>query len=133
MHRNQENPVMVKKIKDIPESLSREIKGFEELFSEYMDSEENKEKIRKERENQKGSEQYELQHFLEQENHRLTGIEILFTKKLPSKLNFSQTEKLTVMQMQTKRDVLEKIILEISKNDSHFNKNLQSMFNAHFS
>jgi len=124
---------MVKKIKDIPESLSREIKGFEELFSDYLESEESKERARKDRENQKGTEQYELQHFLEQENSRLTGLEVLFTKKLPAKLNFSQTEKLTVLQMQNKRDTLDKLILEVSKSDSLFLKNLQSMFNAHFS
>ena len=68
------------------------LKGFEDVFADYVQSEDYKDNERKERENAKIGEQYELQHFLEEENARLSALEIFLTKKIDShktRLNFS--------------------------------------------
>lgn len=126
---------MSKKIGNIP--LTKEalegLKGFEDVFEDYVDSEEYKELERKERENSKVGEQYELQLFLEQENARLTGLEVFLTKKIALKTNFSQTEKIMQQQIERKKLLKEKMIPEFKKLDSAFQKNLIQVFNAHFS
>jgi hypothetical protein len=109
------------------------LKGFEDVFEDYVESEEYKELERKEYENSKVGEQYELQHFLEQENARLTCLEIFLTKKVSLKTNFSQTEKLTLQQVERKRVLKEKLFNEFKKLDSPLQKNLAQFFNAHFS
>lgn len=108
------------------------LKGFEDVFEDYVKSEDYKEIERKERENSKVGEQYELQHFLEQENDRLSALEIFLTKKIPLKMNFSQTEKLILIQIERKAVLKEKISDELSKLDSAFQKNLAHMMNSHF-
>ncbi len=125
---------MSKKIGNI--NLSKEfvegLKGFEEVFEDYVDSEEFKEKERKDRDGKSG-EQYELQHFLEQENDRLTALEVFLTKKVPLKTNFSQTEKLLQQQVERKKILKEKLLAEFKKLDSALQKNLAQIFNSHFS
>ena len=108
------------------------LKGFEDVFEDYVKSEDYKEIERKERENSKVGEQYELQHFLEQENARLSALEVFLTKKIPLKMNFSQTEKLILLQMERKAVLKEKLSDELIKLDSVFQKNLAQMMNSHF-
>lgn len=62
----------------------KRLKGFEDVFIDYVKSEDYKEHERKERDNSKVGEQYELQHFLEQENARLSALEIFLTKRFHS-------------------------------------------------
>ena len=125
---------MSKKIgdKNVSKELLEGLKGFEDVFEDYVKSEEYKDNERKERENAKVGEQYELQHFLEQENSRLSALEVFFTKKIPLKMNFSQTEKLTLHQMQRKTVLKEKLNDEIVKLDSQLQKNLAHLMNSHF-
>nr|BDT28808.1 hypothetical protein BHI3_22740 [Bacteriovorax sp. HI3] len=117
-------------------NLSKEVlaglKGFEDVFEDYVKSEEYKDHERKERENAKVGEQYELQHFLEQENDRLSALEIFLTKKIPLKMNFSQTEKLILLQMERKKVLKEKMSTELAKLDSPLQKNLAQLINSHF-
>ena len=117
-------------------SVTREVfeglKGFEDVFEDYVKSEDYKEHERKERDNSKLGEQYELQHFLEQENSRLSALEIFLTKKIPLIINFSQTEKLILQQMDRKRILKEKISVELIKLDSPLQKNLAHLMNSHF-
>lgn len=126
---------MSKKIGNI--NLSKDaldgLKGFEDVFEDYVESEEYKENERKERENNKVGEQYELQHFLEQENLRLTGLEVFLTKKISLKTNFSQTEKLMQVQVERKKVLKDKLSAEFKKLDSALQKNLATIFNSHFS
>lgn len=126
---------MSKKIGNI--NLSKDaldgLKGFEDVFEDYVESEEYKESERKERENSKVGEQYELQHFLEQENLRLTGLEVFLTKKISLKTNFSQTEKLMQVQIERKKVLKDKLSAEFKKLDSALQKNLATIFNSHFS
>lgn len=126
---------MSKKIGNI--SLTKDtldgLKGFEDVFEDYVESEEYKDQERKERENSKVGEQYELQHFLEQENLRLTCLEIFLTKKISLKTNFSQTEKLMQLQLERKKVLKEKLTSEFKKLDSSIQKNLAILFNSHFS
>lgn len=126
---------MSKKIGNI--NLSKDVidglKGFEDVFEDYVDSEEYKELERKDRENNKVGEQYELQHFLEQENARLTCLEVFLTKKISLKTNFSQTEKLLQQQADRKKIVKDKLNSEFTKLDSNLQKNLTQIFNSHFS
>ena len=124
---------MVKKGKNISEEMSKEIRGFEELFSEYLKSEEAREKEKKDRESVKQSEIYELQAFLEQENERLTRLEIFFTKKLPALFNFSQAKKLFELQHDRRMVIKRKLSDELLKKESKFQKNLSQLFNSHFS
>ncbi len=125
---------MTKKIGDkrITNELFEGLKGFEDVFEDYVKSEDYKESERKGREINKIDEQYELQHFLEQENDRLSAMEIFLTKKIPLKINFSQTEKLTLVQMERKRILKEKLVPDLSKLDSALQKNLAQLLNSHF-
>jgi hypothetical protein len=109
------------------------LKGFEDVFEDYVISEEYRDSERRSRENSKISEQYELQHFLEQENSRLTGLEIFLTKKIALKTNFSQTEKIFQMQNARKKLLKEKFSVEFKKLDSVLQLNLSKLFNSHFS
>ena len=124
---------MVKKYNKLPPELAKELKGFEDIFQDYVESEEEKERRRVNREAAKSTENYELQNFLEEENSRLSNIETFFTKKVPAKLNFSQTERLIVDQMKRREHLIEKLANEFSKSESLLQKNLANMFNAHFS
>ncbi len=117
---------------NVSKEFLENLKGFEDVFEDYVKSEDYKDLERKEREAAKVGEQYELQHFLEQENDRLSSLESFFTKKIPLKMNFSQTEKLILMQMERKRVLREKLEGDIIKLDSHLQKNLASLMNSHF-
>lgn len=108
------------------------LKGFEDVFADYVQSEDYKDSERKERENAKIGEQYELQHFLEEENARLSALEIFLTKKIALKMNFSQTEKLILVQMERKRLLREKLTGEFTKLDSPLQRNLATIMNSHF-
>ena len=125
---------MSKKIGDklVSKEVFEGLKGFEDVFEDYVKSEDYKDIERKERENTKVGEQYELQHFLEQENERLSAMEIFLTKKIPLKMNFSQTEKLTLVQMERKRVLKEKLCPDLAKLDSPLQKNLAQLINSHF-
>lgn len=118
---------------NITKDLVDNLKGFEEVFEDYVESAEFKDRERRQNENQRVGEQYELQHFLEQENARLTCLETFLTKKVPLKLNFSQTDKLIKVQLERKKVLKEKLLLELKKLDSPLQKNLAALFNAHFS
>jgi hypothetical protein len=109
------------------------LKGFEDVFEDYVQSEEYKEQERKERDNSRAGEQYELQHFLEQENARLTCLEVFLTKKIPLKTNFSQTDKLIQQQIDRKNILRIKLFGEFKKLDSALQQNLVQIFNSHFS
>ncbi|MDD4976051.1 MAG: hypothetical protein PHY93_16975 [Bacteriovorax sp.] len=117
---------------NLPKEMLQDLKGFEDVFEDYVESEEYKELERKEYDNSKVGEQYELQHFLEQENARLTCLEIFLTKKVPLKTNFSQTEKLILQQIERKHVLKEKLFNEFKKLDSPLQKNLAQFFNSHF-
>lgn len=117
---------------NVPGELLENLKGFEDVFEDYVKSEEYKEIERKERENSRVGEQYELQHFLEQENLRLRSLETFLTKKIPLKVNFSQSEKLTLLQLHRKQELTEKLTTAMKKLDSPLQKNLAQLMNAHF-
>ncbi len=117
---------------NVSKEVMENLKGFEDVFEDYVKSEDYKDHERKEREATKAGEQYELQHFLEQENDRLSSLESFFTKKIPLKMNFSQTEKLILIQMDRKKVLKEKLGDEIVKLDSHLQKNLANLMNSHF-
>ncbi len=113
--------------------LMDNLKGFEDVFEDYVKSEEYKDLERKEREHVKIGEQYELQHFLEQENMRLKAMETFLTKKIPLKVHFSQTEKLILAQLTRKRELKSKMSENFKKLDCPLQKNLAQLLNAHFS
>ena len=118
---------------NIPKEIADALSGFEDVFEDYVQSEEYKENERRDRENSKDREQYELQHFLEQENARLTGLEVFLTKKISLKTNFSQTDKLIIQQQERKKILKEKMFGEFKKLDSALQINLAQFFNSHFS
>lgn len=118
---------------NLPKEVLGNLKGFEDVFEDYVESEEYKDLDRRERENSKVGEQYELQVFLEQENERLTSLEVFLTKKISLKTNFSQTDKLIKLQIDRKTLLKAKLLEELKKSDSIFQKNLAQFFNSHFS
>ncbi len=118
---------------NLPKEVLGNLKGFEDVFEDYVESEEYKDTDRRERENSKVGEQYELQVFLEQENERLTSLEVFLTKKISLKTNFSQTDKLIKQQVDRKVLLKGKLQEELKKSDSAFQKNLAQFFNSHFS
>ncbi|MDO9182683.1 MAG: hypothetical protein Q7U04_09755 [Bacteriovorax sp.] len=117
---------------NLPKEVLQGLKGFEDVFEDYVESEEYKELERRKYENAKVGEQYELQHFLEQENARLSCLESFLTKKIALNTNFSQTAKLTALQIERKRVLREKLLNEFKKLDSSLQKNLAQLFNSHF-
>ena len=48
-------------------------------------------------------------------------------------INFSQTEKLTIVQTTRKKILKDKLGSELSKLDSQLQKNLAQLINSHFS
>lgn len=118
---------------NLPKEVLGNLKGFEDVFGDYVESEEYKDLDRRERENSKVGEQYELQVFLEQENERLTSLEVFLTKKISLKTNFSQTDKLIKLQIDRKTLLKARLLEEFKKPDSIFQKNLAQFFNSHFS
>ncbi len=108
------------------------INGFEELFEVYQNKDEYLQNKKAEQDNGRNNEQYELQHFLEQENTRLSNLESFFTKKIPAKTNFSQTEKLIQVQKDRILELNNKLHNTISKPNSPIQQNLAQIFNAHF-
>lgn len=124
---------MVKKISKLPQEFAKSLRGFEEIFEDFVETEEVKERKRLEKEQARNGETYELQNFLEEENARLSNVELFLTKKIPAKINFSQTERLIVEQLNRKNYLKEKIIPEYQKAESLVQKNLANLFNAHFS
>ncbi len=126
---------MSKKIDNIniPKEILKDLRGFEEVFEDYVDSENYKEQERKNLEKSSPGKQYELESFLESENARLTRLEIFLTKKISLQANFSQTEKLTLIQINKKKEMKEKLYKELNKSESIFQKNLAIFFNLHFS
>ena len=124
---------MIKKInKGITLETVKNLKGFEDVFEDYVISEDYKELERINREKSKAGEQYELQYFLEQENARLTAIEVFLTKKISIRTNFSQTEKLLKIQNDRKNLLKEKLLTEVKILNSTFQKNIAQFFNSHF-
>ena len=125
---------MSKKIgnKNVTKEVFEGLKGFEDVFEDYVKSEEYKEHERKERNNSKIGEQYELQHYLEQENSRLSALEIFLTKKIPLIVNFSQTNKLIILQMERKKVLKDKIGAKLIRLDSPLQQNLAHLLNSHF-
>jgi hypothetical protein len=110
------------------------MKGFEELYENYLNEDEYsyRSSLEREREKERNLDQYELQHFLELENTRLANLEAFFTNKIPAKINFSQTEKLIIHQVERKEVVLEKIVPALTKLTSQCQLNMAQLFNAHF-
>lgn len=126
---------MVKRLKhtNMSKDMLKSLKGFEDVFEDYVKSDEYKEIEKRERETSRAHEQFELQHFLEVENDRLSSLEIFLSKKVPLKLNFAQTDKLIDVQKERKEFLKNKLVNDVVRLDSQLQKNLASLFNAHFS
>jgi hypothetical protein len=108
------------------------LKGFEEIFEVYLNTDEELARARREQDPNRNYDMYELQQFLEQENIRLGLIEKFLTKKIPAKINFSQTQKLIAHQVDRRKNLLEKTIPAINKLSSALQQNMSQLFNAHF-
>jgi hypothetical protein len=121
---------MVKKQSQLPDSVKKDISGFEEIFEDYLDDQKLRER---KHDRSKKHETYDLQTFLEEENDRLVSLELFLTKKLPSKINFSQTEQLIVEQLRRKNYITEKLLESFGESESLLTKNLSQLFNSHFS
>lgn len=117
----------------LTKEMKTELKGFEEVVEDYMPDEDPKNKARREKENAKVGEQYELQQYLEIEIDRLTSLENFFSKKIPLLINFSQTAQLVLAQLERKKEVKENLNDELLDKDSQLQKNLGHLFNSHFS
>lgn len=108
-----------------------DISGFEELLEDYIITESSKSKS-KDLSEIKNFDSFELERFLEIENERLKNIESFFTKKIPNRINFSQTEKLLKIQEKRIEEVKDKLEQKIDHADSIFMKNLSRIFDHNF-
>ncbi len=118
--------------KNLPEELVKGLKGFEDVFDDYLKNEEKRKIERWEQEREKKGDQYELANFLEIEEKRIEAVETFLTKKVSQQLNFSQADKIANIQLERKKQLLLKIIPEIMSDESNLKKNLSAMYNAHF-
>ena len=105
--------------------------GFEELFEDYISTEKAKSQLRESKDS-KDNDSFELERFLEIENERLTNIETFFTKKIPNKIHFPQSEKLLKIQECRIEEVKNKVLLKIDRQDSVILKNLAKIFDHNF-
>lgn len=111
----------------------KKLNGFEDVYEDYIVNEENKEINRMKNEKNRAGEQHELLSFLEQENDRLTALEIFLTKKVALITDFPQAEKLIKIQIERKIILKEKLLIEIKAMNSTFQRNISHFFNTHFS
>jgi hypothetical protein len=108
-----------------------DLSGFEELLEDFV-STENSKQLKREISESKNFDNFELERYLEIENERLSNLESFFTKKIPNKLNFSQSEKLSKIQTKRIEEIKEKINQKIDNFDSTLNRNLSKLFDHIF-
>lgn len=118
--------------KNLPDDVVKGLKGFEDVFDDYLKDEEKKSFDRWEKEKEKKGDQYELANFLEIEEERIASVEKFLTKKVSQQVNFSQVEKLIHMQAERKNLLYLKLLPELMGANSKFKANLSSLFNSHF-
>lgn len=119
--------------KKLPKEIEEKISGFEQLLEQYLNEEDKKENERLKNNSKSENYNYDLIDYLEVENNRLSKIENFFTKKIPIKINFSQDEKLLLIQKEKKHKLKEKILDHLLTFDSPLMLNASQMFNSHFS
>lgn len=118
--------------KNLPDEVVKGLKGFEEVFDDYLKDEEKRSMERWEKEKEKKGDQYELANFLEMEEKRVLHVETFLTKKVAQQKKFSQAEKLLRNQKERRQQILLKILPELLETNSKFKQNLSQLFNAHF-
>lgn len=118
--------------KNLPDDVVKSLKGFEEVFDDYLKDEEKKSMDKWEKDKEKKGDQYELANFLELEEKRITSVEKFLTKKVAQQKQFSQAEKLLNLQKERKQLVLLKILPELLDSQSKFKQNLSQIYNSHF-
>ena len=118
--------------KNLPDEVVKGLKGFEEVFDDYLKDEEKRSMERWEKEKEKKGDQYELANFLEMEEKRIQHVETFLTKKVAQQKKFSQAEKLLRNQNERRQQILLKILPELLESNSKFKQNLSQLFNAHF-
>lgn len=118
--------------KNLPEEVVKGLKGFEEVFDDYLKDEERRSMERWEKEKEKKGDQYELANFLELEEHRILHVETFLTKKVAQQKQFSQSEKLLKTQNERRQQLLLKLIPEFLEPNAKFKQNLSQIYNAHF-
>lgn len=118
--------------KNLPDEVVKGLKGFEEVFDDYLKDEERRSMERWEKEKEKKGDQYELANFLELEEERICHIETFLTKKVAQQKQFSQSDKLINMQKERRRQLLLKIIPELFDQQAKFRENLARLHAVHF-
>lgn len=119
--------------KNLPDEVIKGLKGFEDVFDDYLKDEERRSMERWEKEKEKKGDQYELANFLELEEKRILHIETFLTKKVAQQKQFSQSEKLLRAQKERRHQLLLKIIPELLENSAKFKINLAKLHDSHFS
>lgn len=120
----------IKKTK-IPKHLSEDIKGFEDIFSDYLEDN-HKSSSTNEMINAKIAEQHELHHFLELEIKRLTFLDNFLSKKISILKNFSQTKKLIEEQKKKRTFVKDSLLQALNSPEHRLHQNLKALMKSHF-
>ncbi len=118
--------------KKLSDDVVKELKGFEDVFDDYLKDEEKKSYDRWEKEREKKGDQYELTNFLELEEKRINVAETFLTKKVSQQQKFSQAEKILQIQEERKLHLLAKILPEVMEDGSNLKTNLSQIYNTHF-
>lgn len=116
-------------INEISKEIDENHQGFKEIFEHYV-LEQKENTLENEREIKNGP--FELQTYLENENDRLTALEVFFTKKLNLKINFSQTQGLIKKQDIRKQSIIHYFEETLLLDDSQLKINLNKLFSDHF-
>lgn len=118
--------------KFLPKEKVEEIKGFEEIMDLVLDEQEQVEVEKKRKELERYNDTYQLYNFLENEISRLEKLSLFFGKKLANYKKFNQTELILEKQSNKCSDAKIDLIYKLTKEDSHINQSLSSLFNTLF-
>ena len=123
---------MVKKKKILSKEKIQEIEGFEEIMDLVLDEEEQIQVEQKRKELEKYNDTYKLYNFLENEVKRLEKVSQFFGTKLKNYKKFNQTQYIAKKQDTICSEAKKKLLKEVIVNDSHLNKQLETLFNSLF-
>jgi len=123
---------MAKRISQLEESKRKELQGLESFIDDFQREQDNIERLRNQKEREKKADQYELITYFEEEFSRLNKLDLFYSKKHPTQMNFSQSDKIYQLQSELQKEKENMLINLFDDEHSPFRNNLESLFNAHF-
>lgn len=116
---------MVKKIHRVSSDKMRDLDGFKEVFDLFEEVEFKEGSL----DPRSGDDNFELYHFLDNENHRLQLLDRFYSSKAKTLIDHPQSKVLIEEQKQKRDTHLTKLTRLIAAHDSAFNEEMERLFN----